>query len=259
MKKWYMVFLVCVLSSVPAFPSSASTASPSDADPEDMEDLLDVDLINDLEVGNDDLLKYILSEVNAIRSAVAPALTASPSDAAPASVEDPPFNPDDPGTLGTVSAYDPVAAFADTADTYINALRFDAVINGESVVLLFSPEHRDSLWIDAQHRLWNLSTSTVQGRIVGTSFSPYATTGRLVYLTPCLGSNFSSIYNYGSPNYVRRYYWSSNRLTYDDTYVEITVEKFHYPFFVSDTLNYVFIFLLMGGVLLLWLKNYRHY
>lgn len=264
MKKYCTALLALAFSSVLALSSPAALATPSDAQPVDPEDLegledLDVDLINDLEVGNDDLLKYILSEVNAIRSAVAPALTASASNAAPASLEDKEMDLDGEGTLGNVSPYGPVMALADTKDTYVNVIRFDAVINGDDVILLFPPEYRDSLYIDTQDRLWNLSASTIQGRIVDASFNPYATTGRLVYLTPCLGNNFSAIHNNGSPNYVRRYYWSSGRLYYDDDYVEITVKGFRYPFFVSDTLNYVFLFLLSGGVLLLWLRNYRHY
>lgn len=219
----------------------------------------DMDLINDLEVGNDELLKYILSEVTAIRDTVAPADLASASDASAASLEDSEMDLDPDGSLENVFTFDPVAAFDLSEDLYYNALRFDVVIDGEPLVLLIPPEHIDSLYIDSRNRLFNVSGSTIYGRIVDEFFDPYATTGRLVYLTPCLGNNFSSIYNYGSPNYVREYYWSSSRLTYDDTYTEILVEDYHYPFRVSETLLYILFFVLTGGVLLLWLRNYRHY
>ena len=104
-----------------------------------------------------------------------------------------------------------------------------------------------------------MSTKTIQGRIVDENFNPYATTGKLVYLTPCLGNNFSSIREYGSPNYLREYYWSGSRYTYDDTYTEIVVDKYYHTYFVSDFWNYIFLFLIGGGVLLLWLRTYKRY
>ena len=267
--KFLTLLLSCFLMAAVPKPVYAAVASASDAEKifdEDIEDeeleadAQDIELENDLEVNEDgDVLATILSEVTAIRDVVAPADLASASDASVVALEDSEMDPDGDGSVEDVFTFDPVAGFSFSQDFYYNALRFDAVINGESVVLLFPPEHIDSLYIDSQDRLFNLSTSSIYGRIVGDSFDPYATEGRLVYLTPCLGNNFSSIYNYGSPNYVRDYYWSGSRLTYTDTYVEIQVTDYHYPFRVSETMLYVILFLLGGGVLLLWLRNYRHY
>lgn len=159
----------------------------------------------------------------------------------------------------SVIAYNPVSLAEISSYSYINTLRLDCTISGDDVTVLLPPACIDSIYIDDAGRLWNMSTSNITGRIVEGDFNPYATTGKLVYLTPCLGNNFSTINNYGSPNYVREYYWSSNRLTYDDTYCEIVVDDYHYPFFASDMWNYATIFLLFVGVLLAWLSNYRHY
>lgn len=159
----------------------------------------------------------------------------------------------------SVTAYSPVQMAAEGQTDYINCLRLDCVIDGDDCTLLLSPEHIDKIFIDDQNRLWNMSTSTIQGRLVDPQFNPYQTEGKLVYLTNCLGNNFSTINSYGSPNYVREYYWSSSRLTYDDTYCEIIVTDYHYPFFASDMWNYAILFALFGGVLLSWLRNWRKY
>ena len=134
----------------------------------------------------------------------------------------------------SVIAFNPIQMAAEGQTDYINSIRLDCTIDGDACTLLLPPEHIDKIFIDDQNRLWNMSTSTITGRIVDDQFNPYQTEGKLVYLTACLGNNFSSIYNYGSPNYVREYYWSSSRLTYDDTYCEIIVDQYHYPFFASE-------------------------
>ena len=159
----------------------------------------------------------------------------------------------------SVTAFNPIQMAAEGQTDYINSIRLDCIIDGDACTLLLPPEHIDKIFIDDQNRLWNMSTSTISGRIVDDQFNPYQTEGKLVYLTACLGNNFSSINNYGSPNYVREYYWSSSRLTYDDTYCEIIVDQYHYPFFASDMWNYAMLFALFGGVLIAWLSNWRKY
>lgn len=168
------------------------------------------------------------------------------------------------GLLGSehaesVIAYSPVSMAAVDSSNYINTLRLDCTISGDDVTVLFPPASIDSIYIDDAGRLWNMSTSNIVGRIVDEEFNPYETDVDLVYLTPCLGNNISTIGRYGSPNYVRSYRWSGNSSTYDDEYTEIVVNEYHYPFFASDMWNYATVFLLFVGVLLAWLSSYRHY
>lgn len=141
-------------------------------------------------------------------------------------------------------------------DNLVNVLRYSVRINGTSYTLLLSPSYVNQLFIDDDGYLWNMGTSSINGRLFIGEFNPTSTTGYLLYLNPCLGNNFSSNYNYGSPNYVRRYYWSSNRLTYDDTYGVVLVEDAPFTFFQGDTLTYVIIFLI-GGVVLCLLRKSR--
>lgn len=98
-----------------------------------------------------------------------------------------------------------------------------------------------------------MTTSTIQGVVLTDGkFDPLADSGTLVYLEPCLGNNYRDNHENGSPNYFRRYYWSNyDRLTYNDTYVAITVTKSPYPFFETDIPVYVLI--LIGGASLLCL------
>lgn len=138
-----------------------------------------------------------------------------------------------------------------------NVIAYDVTINGSDYVLYLSPDYVDALYIDSQDRLWNVSTANISGRLFTGNFDATATTGYLVTLGPCLGNNFSSNRNYGSPNYMRRYYWSGNTLTYDTTYITIKVNQSRYPFRVSDTLRYIIIFLLGGGLICLWKRSVR--
>lgn len=138
-----------------------------------------------------------------------------------------------------------------------NVISYDVTVNGVDYVLYLSPDYVDALYIDDQDRLWNVSTVNISGRLFTGSFDATAATGYLVTLGPCLGNNFSSNRNYGSPNYMRRYYWSGNTLTYDTTYITIKVNQSRYPFRVSDTLPLIIIFLLGGGLICLWKRSLR--
>lgn len=248
------LLLSCFFIVLAAFPSMAM-ATPSDLIDEE-------ELINDLydeNGGSYEVQRSILDEVTTIHQLLSAYGLSSPSDALASSGSNPEEDNSGDGFLASVTSFDAVEAAGVSDEFYYNSLRFDVVIDGRDAVLLFPPEYIDYIYIDSADRLWNLSTSTIQGRLVTDGFDPYAESGSLVYMTPCLGNNFSAIRNNGSPNYVRRYYWSGSRLNYDDTYTEIVVRDFHYQFRVSDTLTYILLFLLMGGVLLLWLKNYKRY
>ncbi len=259
MKKKFQLLAPLLLSLLVTHPAYAYLATPADADILD-EIPLENDLLSEdpIENGgsNDVLLMEILSHVQSIDSNMLNSYAATPSDAG--SLDPAENDVDAPGET-TYFSYDALPAAQGGADNYLNVLRFDIIVDGTSYICLFPPEYIDSLYIDANNRLWNMSTKTVQGRIVDENFNPYATTGKLVYLTPCLGNNFSSIREYGSPNYLREYYWSGSRYTYDDTYTEIVVDKYYHTYFVSDFWNYIFLFLIGGGVLLLWLRTYKRY
>lgn len=160
-------------------------------------------------------------------------------------------------SIALLASDDPVS-LAD--ESFFNVLRYDVTVSGREYTLLFSPSYRGQLFVDSQNRLWNMGTSQVQGLVLTDTFDPYHTTGTLVYLAPCLGNSFSANKEYGSPNWFREYYWSTyDRLTYDDTYVQIEVTKTYFPFFYDDLLVYVLIFLVGGGVLLCWLNRFRRY
>lgn len=141
-------------------------------------------------------------------------------------------------------------------DALVNVIRYSVTFNGTSYTLLLSPAYINQVYIDDDGYLWNMGTSTINGRLFSGTFNPTEISGSLLYLTPCLGNNFSANYNYGSPNYVRRYYWSNGSLRSTDTYGVVHVDDpASFSFFQGDTLTYILIFLLGGILLCLWRKS----
>ena len=173
---------------------------------------------------------------------------------------DPAETPDD---IQSFNAAELLDADADAAplsiqseDAIVNAIRYNITFNGSAYTLLLSPSYVNQLYIDKQGYLWNMGTSAVQGRAFNDSFNPTADTGYLLYLNPCLGNNFSSNHHYGSPNYLRRYYWSSGSLRSSDTYgVVLVKDPASFNFFQGDTLTYIIIFILGGMLICLWRKS----
>lgn len=187
---------------------------------------------------------------------------ASSSDALaapPAQVEN--TEPDPFGAVdsGEYILADAVSYALESQTDFVNAVRYDCTLAGRSATLLFPSGSESYLFIDSQKQLWNMSNNTIQGVVIYDSvWDPTADEGTLVYLTPCLGNNFSANHEGQSPNYIRRYYWErtnyGERLTYDTTYVVVTVTDSPFPFVVKDIPLYVII-LLIGGVLLCLLKK----
>lgn len=258
--KLILAFLISLFFTIPVYaaatPSNADIATPSSA----LSDRPDFYMDELEDMSRDELLQRILVEVMGISDGMSgPGVSTSsngiPDDTMEISASD------IDGYEGETISFDDVALplALNSKENFVNVLRFDVTFNGADYVLLFPPEYIDSLYIDSRNRLWNFSTSNIQGRAVSDDFNPYVTQGKLFYLTPCLGNNFSTIDSNGSPNYMRNYYWSGGRLTYDTTYGEIVVNKYYHPFYVSQTMQYIILFTTLGGVLILWLRNYKKY
>lgn len=168
--------------------------------------------------------------------------------------------PDDVQSFNADELLDPDEGIAPLAisdeDSLVNVIRYNITFNGTAYTLLLSPSYINQLYIDEQGYLWNMGTNSISGRAFSGTFNPTADTGYLLYLNPCLGNNFSSNHNYGSPNYLRRYYWSSGSLRSSDTYgiVHVTDPE-SFSFFQGDTLTYVIIFILGGMLICLWRKS----
>lgn len=277
-----MVLLIMVFTLLFSFPSYAvSVASPSEVEKvlEDNDILENDEILNDDDISSafddrpdfyyeamedmndDEVLKRILAEVVSISDSLdGPSATpSSASRVSDDSLEVKEISSD--GEENEISPYalDSVSLLEVSEDIYVNVLRFDITFDNDDYILLIPPEYVDSLYIDSNNRLWNMSASSITGRIVDASFNPLVSKGKLMYLSPCLGNNFSTVYEYGSPNYMRTYYWSSGRLTYSTSYGVITVNKYHNPFYVSQTMDYIMLFVVTGGVLFICLNNYKRY
>lgn len=215
------------------------------------------------ELDRDELLRGIYSEVLEISDSMyGPAATPSEDFAFSDSLESTEGVSDGAQIVYAADDVDSAVLAETVEDAYTNCVRYDVTFRGTDYILLFNPEDVDSLYVDSQDRLWNMSGSTITGRFVDSLFNPLQDEGMIVYLEPCLGNNFFSIHNGEYPNYVRDYYWSGgsyDRLQYTTTYGIITVREYTYPFYVSQTLDYMVLALLGGVFFILCIKNYRRY
>lgn len=165
--------------------------------------------------------------------------------------------PDPDGVELSVTAYDGgiPSLFALSGDSFVsNAVRYDVVVDGVPYVLLLPSDSLGQMYIDDDGLLWNVGSATVTGRIFDSAFDPTASDGDIAYFTSCLGNNFSNNYTYGSPNYIRHYYVSSGRVTYDTEYTVFLVEDSPFPFREDDILKYITI-MILGGVLICLLRK----
>ena len=258
---FFFTFLFSILFSFSAF---AAVASPSDASAVD-EEYLESLLEDNADLSDSETLQEILAYVQMINDNMTGPGVASSSDAdreeLPLATNDSLDFSDD--LESQVFMANDVEVLANSEDQFVNVLRYDITFNGRDYILLIPPEYQDSLYIDENNRLWNMSASQITGRAVSANFNPVEDEGYIFYLTPCLGNNFSTAHEYGAVNYMLHYYWESyyngERLTYDTTYGNITVNESYYPFKSSDTLIYFLLFNVIGGVLILWLRNYKNY
>lgn len=190
------------------------------------------------------------------------AVVSTPSDASETFFEDMGvFEPETdvfPAPDAVYAFTDAPVGYASSAGDFVNCVCYDVTISGVRYVLLLSTAYESSIMVDGDGYLWNMSASSISGRLFTSSFDPTADTGILLTLAPCLGNNFSVNHNYGSPNYMRRYYWSSSdRLSYADTYCMVQVVRAYHLFQTSDLLTYVMIFLLGCMLIKLWQRSVR--
>ena len=149
--------------------------------------------------------------------------------------------------------------------TYTNCLRYNVTISNVNYDLLFPSQYENFIYVDSEGYLWNVGPNTIQGLLVeNNNLNPTADNGKILYMNSIFNNNFEISRNYGSINFLRRYTWKweryrGNYLDYSDTYVKVKVNKYYYPFSVSNTLMYIIVFMLGGVFLLCWLRLYKRY
>ena len=70
--------------------------------------------------------------------------------------------------------------------SYVNCVYYDVTVNGTDYTLLLPSDSESSLMVDPDGYLWNVSGSQITGRLFTGSFDPFADTGEILYLAPCL-------------------------------------------------------------------------
>lgn len=153
-----------------------------------------------------------------------------------------------------------VLALSDLFSLDRNVIIYEGIWNGVSARLVIPASNASALFIDADDRLYNVGTANIVGRIFYDDFEPLDYEANVFTLTPCLGNNASTLYNYTYPSYNRRYYESNSRLTYTDTYGLFIVQKVvKTPSDLPESVNgiYLLVLILIGGVMVLclWKKS----
>ncbi len=273
--------LVALLSLSSAVPVLASVASPSQAEIEEQE-YYDWFYGDDEEGEEDDSVlefedgDYTESYLRSIAlEAVADSDIASASNASlvhietlltdihaeivPAAVEE----SEDVLEGEAVSSYSLMAAsLSDDFSLDRNVVIYEGVWNGSECRLVLPVNKIGSMFVDASGNLYNVSSDTVTGRLFFGDFTPNDYEQYVFTLTPCLGSNSSTLYSYGSPNYCRYYYESSGRITYTTTYGDFAVTNVVRTASDSDSgmmCTYMLVLILIGGVILLcWFRKSKN-
>lgn len=189
-------------------------------------------------------------------------LAATPSEATPSEVEEEneteiiPFTQDFE-TAASVRSLRSVPI----GEQFVNVVRYDVSINNHAYSILFPSNFADYLYVSQNKELFFVGNGTLTGYLIerGHSFNPYVQTGTIVHLPSIIGGNFNSVRNNGSINYLRSFSWYLNNLRTTDTYVKIYVNRVYYPFKVSETLQYISIFMLGGVLILCFMRNYKNY
>ena len=288
-KRMSVVFCaLAVISIAFAVPAYARTATSSDAvrdtdydiaDSEaldgsgntDMDDVLPDGSMDDVKVAenaadyeyldDDEVLRYILSEVQIIRDSMSGPALASPSEAVP--LEDSQEGTDDVSIL---------ALDIDDAGLYASGISLpdhdvvwvSGTFDGEPYTLVVPAVTYPSLYVGGNGVLYNVSGSNITCRLFPSGISdPSDYNYRNLTLYPILGNSASNLYRYDYLSYMTYYYRGSSSTslssstTYGNFYVEdIEIQR---SIDVSYRTYYVAVssFFVLGVIVLCFWKNSR--
>lgn len=148
---------------------------------------------------------------------------------------------------------DEVSEFALTGDFGIdsNVVIYEGTWSGRSYRAVFPAEYEQYLIVTDDGYLYNLSGSSVTGRLFEDEVNYQDYEYSSLILNSVLGNVASSIYNYGYPSYVRTYYVSNSRITSNDTYGLFKVDRIVRtdsadPVRIGN--NYMLILIMIGGM-----------
>ena len=288
-KRMSVVFCaLAVISIAFAVPAYARTATSSDAvrdtdydiaDSEaldgsgntDMDDVLPDGSMDDVKVAenaadyeyldDDEVLRYILSEVQIIRDSMSGPALASPSEAVP--LEDSQEGTDDVSIL---------ALDIDDAGLYASGISLpdhdvvwvSGTFDGEPYTLVVPAVTYPSLYVGGNGVLYNVSGSNITCRLFPSGiFDPSDYNYRNLTLYPILGNSASNLYRYDYLSYMTYYYRGSSSTSlssstiYGNFYVEdIEIQR---SIDVSYRTYYVAVssFFVLGVIVLCFWKNSR--
>ena len=288
-KRMSVVFCaLAVISIAFAVPAYARTATSSDAvrdtdydiaDSEaldgsgntDMDDVLPDGSMDDVKVAenaadyeyldDDEVLRYILSEVQIIRDSMSGPALASPSEAVP--LEDSQEGTDDVSILALDIADAGLYASGISLPDH-DVVWVSGTFDGEPYTLVVPAVTYPSLYVGGNGVLYNVSGSNITCRLFPSGiFDPSDYNYRNLTLYPILGNSASNLYRYDYLSYMTYYYRGSSSTslssstTYGNFYVEdIEIQR---SIDVSYRTYYVAVssFFVLGVIVLCFWKNSR--
>lgn len=280
-KKWFVLLFVCFnLCSSPALCFGA-TASGSNADEIIDDGLSDIDSDLELSGSIDELDEEVEEDIldedeedlyddEAVLSSDALAyLEDIDRLVADIHTEIVPSEVSDQGQYSVSLMSDgEVSEFSLTGDFAIdnNVVIYEGTFSGTSYRLVFPAEYEQYLIVTDDGHLYNLSGSTLTGRLFSGSDVDYLEYEYSSFvLNSVLGNVASTIYNYGYPSYMRSYYLSTSgsydRISYNDTYGLFVVNNIVRTV-SSDPVQvnnyYTLILMMIGGMMLLCFFKKSH-
>ena len=243
--RFYMAFGLCAVLSSPV-PCYADVASDSNAEViENYEEFEE-----DLETFDQSVLVPYLEDIGGLVADIHAQIV--------------PDEVPDQGQYSIMSIDDDeVSAFALSDDFGIdhNVIIYEGTWGGTSYRAVFPAEYEQYLIVTDEGYLYNLSGSSVTGRLFQdeVDYTDYEYSS--LVLNSVLGNVASTIYNNGYPSYVRSYYLSNGRITNSDQYGLFRVDRIvrtdsSDPMRITN--NYLLILMMIGGMQLLCFMKKSH-
>lgn len=141
----------------------------------------------------------------------------------------------------------------------INCVWYRCLIRGQECEVYFPSEYADSLWISDSGYLYNVGSKEVRGRILYGDSISYGEPYPELRLDSILTTGLSIVQPNGSYNLLYTYELLNGTYRTRVSYVHIKVLESTRFYQTSEFFYYTFLFIVTGGVLLLWLRSYKRY
>lgn len=141
----------------------------------------------------------------------------------------------------------------------VNCVWYRVLIRGEEYDVYFPSEYADCLWVSDSGYLYNVGAKDIKGRIFYGDAVSYGELYPELQLNSILTTSITSIQHNGSYNLLTTFEPYNGIYRGRSSYVHVKVLDIARFYQTSEFFSHIFLFVLTGGVLLLWLRSYKRY